>query len=235
MNGKYIPPYRQGNLFRPSKNRTEEVPETRYRALSGLAIASMGLGLLSGLTFLGWSLAVVPVAGLIVGWMALRRIERNPEEMTGKTLAQAGMALSLVLWVSGYTWQYYLFAHYVPPGYELIDYRQLQPDPNDPEQRISRDAEMWDKRRVFVRGYMSPGKQKSGIREFLMVDDPGACSFCAPDPKPTQLIRVKLTGGMKIEYTTRAIGVGGEFTIHPDPKEEGMGGLPYQIEADCLR
>jgi hypothetical protein len=235
MNGKYIPPYRQGNLFRPRKKSGEAAPETRYRALSGLAIVSVGLGALSALTFLGWSLAVVPLTGMAVGWIALRRIQRNPEELTGKAWAYAGMALSLVLWVSGYTWQYYLFSHFVPPGYEAIDYARLQPDPNDREQRVSRDAEMWDKRKVFVRGYMSPGKQKSAIREFVLLDDPGACSFCGPTPKPTQLIRVKLTGGMKLDYTSRAIGVGGEFTIHTDPKEEGMGGLVYQIEADCLR
>jgi hypothetical protein len=153
----------------------------------------------------------------------------------GVGVAWTGMALAVVLSGAGYAWTAYQYYYSVPEGYELITHPMLQPDGNDPERRVSSDAEMLDKRKVFLRGYMVPTKQQSGIKEFMLVDDPGACSFCAPTPKPTQLIRVKLTGALKTTYTTRLLGVGGEFTIHTNPKEEGFSGIVYQIDADCLR
>jgi len=213
----------------------QEKVETSYRALSGLAVASTVFGVLSAATFLDWSLAVVPAIGIALGWIALRRIRRNPAESMGLNWARAGIALSAAMWIGAYGWMTYRYFHQTPPGYLLIDYRQLQPPPDRPDLRVSEDAEMLDKRKVFVWGYMSPGRQKSGIREFLLTDDAGACTFCAPQPRPTQLIRVKLINNLKTEYTTRLIGVGGEFTVHTDPREEGMGGLVYQVEADCLR
>ena len=209
--------------------------ETSYRALSGLAVASAIFGCLSAITFIDWTLAVVPVIGIVLGWVALRRIRRNPEENLGEKWALAGVVLSAAFWVGGYCWLTYVYFHQVPPGYELVAFKALQPPPDRTDLRVTEAAEMLDKRKVFLWGWMYPGKQKSGIREFLLIDDPSNCQFCSPQPRPTQLIRVKLIDGLRIEYTTRQIGLGGEFTVHTDPTEEGMGGLVYQIEADCLR
>jgi len=214
---------------------TEEVPQTRYRALSGLAVGSLGFGLLSVLSLVSWLFAFAAAAGVLLGWLALRRIRRNREEMTGVEVAWAGIAASVILCSGGFAWNIYMSYFSVPEGYEPINFKMLQPDPTRPDQRISQDAEMLDKRKVFIRGYVYPGKQKGGFKEFVLVDDPGSCTFCAPTPRPTQFIRVKLTGSLKMNYTTRLIGVGGEFTVHTDPREEGLGGLLYQIEADRIR
>jgi len=213
----------------------QQTVETSYRALSGLAVTSLVFGCLSVLTFLGWLMALVPVVALVLGWLALRRIRRNPTESLGEHLAIAGMALAAFFWIAGYGWLAYGYFHQVPEGYLLISYESLQPDPNRPDQRVSEEAEMLDKRKVFIRGYMYPGRQRTGIKEFLLIDDMGTCNFCNPQPRPTQLIRVKLVNNLKIEYTTRQIGVGGEFTVFRDPTDEASGGFLYQIEADCLR
>ncbi len=213
----------------------QQTVETSYRALSGLAVASVIFGCLSALTFLDWSMAIVPVIGIVLGWVALRRIRRNPEESLGERWALAGITLCAVFWVGGYGWLTNAYFHQTPPGYQLISSKILQPDPNRPDLRVSEDAEMLDKRQVFVWGWMYPGRQRTGIKEFLLVDDPGTCNFCAPQPRPTQLIRVKLMNNLKVEYTTRQVGVGGEFTVHSDPTDAASGGLVYQIEADCLR
>jgi len=213
----------------------QETVETSYRSLSGIAVASVVFGVLSAATFLDWSLAAVPVIGIVLGWVALRRIRRNPEESVGRNWAVAGIALSAGFWIGGYTWMTYAYFHQTPAGYLSISYKDLQPPPDRPDLRVSEAAEMLDKRKVFVWGWMYPGRQKSGIREFLLINDPGTCSFCAPQPRPTELIRVKLAAHLSIEYTTRQIGVGGEFTVHSDPNDQAMGGLVYQIEADCFR
>lgn len=235
MAEKYAPSYRQGSLFRPVKREQDGVPETSYRALCPLAALSAVLGLLSILTFVGWTIALVPVAGLATGWLALRRIERTPEELTGSPLAVSGIALSLVFWGAGYSWLVYDGFYRLPPGYQRIDYPQLQPNPNDPEQIVSDEAKMLADRMVLIRGFMYPGRQTAGIREFVLVNDPGNCQYCNPQPKPTELIRVKMIGGLQVNFTTRPIEVGGKLIVHPDPTQMTAGAMLYEIEADYLR
>jgi hypothetical protein len=235
MSSPYDLPGERVAILSDDSVQMQETVETSYRALNGLAVASVVFGALSAVTFIDWTLAIVPVIGIALGWIALKRVRRNPEESIGVNWARSGIALSAALWVGGYGWLTYGYFHQTPPGYELITFKSLQPDPNRPDQRVSEESEMLDKRKVFVWGYMFPGRQRSGIKEFLLVDDPGSCAYCSPKPRPTQLIRVKLMNNLKTEFSTRLIGVGGEFTVHSDPREEGMGGLVYQIEGDCLR
>ncbi len=217
------------------RGRQQGRPERGYRALSGLAILCLVLGVLSLATFVDWSLAVVPVLAMLLGWIAVRRIRRNPEETTGIGMVRVGVGLAAGFWIAGYVWLAYQYSHWAPPGYLAIAYQKLQPDPNNPEQRVPEEAMNLDKRKVFIRGYMAPGKQRLRIREFVLAQEPGDCSYCKPTPMPTQLIRVKLKPPRTVDYTNHIVGVGGEFTVHEDPKEGGMGGLVYQIEADCIR
>ena len=210
-------------------------PEPKYRAINGFAVASLVFGGLSILTVVYWAMAVVPLAGIALAWLAFRRFRKNPEEQTGLMFAKLGLGLSLGLWLFGYSYQLYTYFTAAPPGYKPISYKLLQPDPSIQDERIPPAAEDLDKEKVFIHGYMFRARQRTNMREFVLVDDPGACAFCAPKPKATQLILVKLQGNLRTEFTTHLIGVGGEFTVHKDPREEGMGGLVYKIEADCLR
>jgi hypothetical protein len=222
---------------------TAEAAPEKYRAVNGYAVASLVLGVLSLLTLVYWALAVVPLAGIALAWLAFRRFRRNPEEQTGLVFAKLGLGLSIGLWAFGYGYQLYLYVTAAPPGYMPISYKTLQPDPGIEDERVPPAAEDLDKRKVFIRGYMFRASQRTNIREFVLIDDPGACNFCAPKPKPTQLILIKLEGNLRTEYTTHMIGVGGVFTVHQgtkdDDKEKGkdkeMRGLVYKIEADCLR
>jgi len=229
-----LPSERVAILSDDNTAQMQETVEPSHRALSGLAVASVIFGALSAVTFIDWSLAVVPLIGIGLGWIAIRRIRRNPAESIGLNWARAGIALSVAMWIGGYTRLSWSYFHQTPPGYELITYNVLQPDPNRPDRRVSEESEMLDKRKVFIWGYMYPGRQKL-VNEFLLVDDPGTCQFCTPQRRPAQIIRVKLAGRLRTEFTTRLVGVGGEFSVHSDPKEEGMEGLVYQIESDCLR
>jgi hypothetical protein len=205
-----------------------------YRALCGLAVASAACALLSITAFLDWALAVFPVAALILGWAALRQIDRNPMEMSGRMLAKGAMATACVLWAAGAAWIVYDRNYSVPSGYTPTSFKVLQPDLNRLEAWSSEEARMLADRPVFIRGYMVPGKQQMGIKEFVLMAEPNSCKYCDPQPTPTRLILVKLTGGMKAEYTEREIGVGGKLIVHARPTTE-TGGLVYEIQGDCLR
>jgi len=194
--------------------RPGQKPARSYRAISALGVASLVLGVLSILSILDWAWHCVAAAGIVVGWLALRRISRNPGEYTGPGFAKAGIALSCVFWAAGAGWLTYVYYTQAPPGYKPVSYAVLKLPPDaPPEQRVPPAAEELDGERVYVRGYMVPGRQQSGLKRFFLSDDPGVCSFCAPKPDITQLIEVILLGDLEAEYTTRAVGVGGKLRV----------------------
>jgi hypothetical protein len=79
-----------------------------YRPLSGLALLSLGLGVLAPLSLLSLHpvlFMLLPVPGLIVAMMARRRIAYAEGTMAGQSLATAGLAMNLVsglAWISMY-------------------------------------------------------------------------------------------------------------------------------------
>lgn len=208
-------------------------PAERYRSVSAWAVGSLICGVLSALTAFGWVLALIPMLGIFLGLGALHRIDRAPDELTGVRVAKAGMVLSAVFWVLGYGCLTYLFFADTPPGYHRITYALLQPDPADKTHQPPPAARELEGKRVFVKGYMTPGRQNTGFSEFILVPVDNTCTYCMPNPKETELIQVKLIHGEKGRFTNRLIGVGGEFHIRSKDDEEK--GLLYQIRADYLR
>ncbi len=215
-----------------------ERAEGGYQAVCGLAVWCLLFGAASGLAFLHWSLDFIPVAAIVVGWFALGRIRSNPQEMSGTAIAWTGMGLAAAFWVLGSGWLVYQAQNWVPPGYKLINYSLLQPAADDIEHKIPHDAIELDRQKVFIRGFMLPTKRQVGLKEFTLSEDQGDCAYCKPIPKTTQMIKVKMKAPQKANFTTRAIGVGGEMTVIEDPrdpKRAEMDGLIYQIEADYIQ
>ena len=237
----------------------EQKPLRGYRAIHGLGVLSLVLGVLSVLSVLAWIWGLIPAAGIAVGWIALRRIRRTPEETTGAGFAKWGVSLSAAFWAIGSGWLTYLSYTQAPPGYQPISFAVLQiPPGSPPEMQVSPEAEKLDGEQVYVRGYMVPGRQQSGIKRFFLSDDNGVCSFCAPKPKITQLIEVILLNDFEAEFTTHLVGVAGKFRVEtgkpkkkteespvvranpnekagqPAPEKPG-GGAIYQLEADYFR
>ena len=83
---------------------------------------------------------------------------------------------------------------------------------------------------------MYPGRQQFGLRKFLFSRDNGVCKFCMPQPTPTDLIQVTLTGDLETQYTTRLVSLGGIFHVDRDPAVfKTYGGVAYSMDADVLR
>ena len=174
---------------------------------------------------------MAPLLGIGLGWLAQRRIRQSPDEWTGLGLARLGIGLSISLWVVGYGWLAVARTREVPFGYTLVHYELLQPDPNAHAEPIPQSALDMQDKKVFIKGYMQPRRQQTGIREFILCPSNGECPFCTPNPKRTEMIRVVLQGDLETIYTTHLIGVGGRFQVDA----EDPSGVPYSLEADIIR
>jgi len=206
-------------------------PAGRYRAVHWAAVTSLVLGGLSALVWLSWLFLVLPLAAVLSGWLALRRIARGREEFTGSGLARAGIALAVVLGTSGGIRLLVVRAREVPPGYRQIEYLELQPDPRDPQQKIPESVVKLEGTKVFIKGFMIPGRQQVRLKRFLICPTNGECTFHPPNPRRTEIIKVQLTGDLLANYTRDPIALGGRLHVDPDDPR----GLPYAMDADYLR
>jgi Domain of unknown function (DUF4190)/Protein of unknown function (DUF3299) len=207
-----------------------------YRALSTAAVASLILGLLSWLAILDWMLIVVPVVGTALGAYALTSVRRHRDEVTGEKLARIGLILSVLFLVTGPAWLTYEYLTEVPGGYGRISYSDLQPDPEQAGQQVPPSALELEGKHVFIKGYLYPGREKDGIKQFLLVRDQGDCCF-GGNPKITDRIQVTLAGPLRVSYQTRLFKVGGKFHVAPMDQATGgaKGGVFYHLDADYVQ
>jgi hypothetical protein len=206
----------------------------QYKAVSVLAVASLILGVLSLAAFLTWALAVIPFLGVFTGLMALRRIRVNSTELTGRKFAWAGIATSVLFFAAGWSYLGYLYVKELPPGYERLSYAQLQPDPDVAGEVYPPGITEYNGHRVFIKGYVYPGKQTSGIKQFVLCRDNGDCCF-GGQPRLTDRIMVNLEGPLALEYTTRLRHLAGTFRVEPGRAVDGLGGAIYHLDADYLK
>ena len=206
--------------------------EDRYRAVSGTAIAAAVAAVLSPLAFFDWSLAVVPILGVVLGGLAYRTISRRPDEFTGRPLAIAAIVVSAVSLIAGLATLSRAYAAELPEGYERLNYGMLQPLPGDPPDMVPDSAQSMNGRNVLLKGYMYPGKQQTGITQFLLVRDQGDCCF-GGNPKITDrvLVQLKDPGHPKgVDFSSRLTKIAGRFVIRPMGAPGLDGGVLYHLE-----
>jgi hypothetical protein len=206
--------------------------EGRYRAIAGTAIAAAVAAALSPLAFLDWSLAVVPILGVVLGIMAYRTITQRPDEFTGRPMAIGAVLVSAVSLVAGLVILSQAYAAELPEGYERLNYGLLQPLPGDPPDAVPDTARAMDGRNVLLKGYMYPGKQQTDITQFLLVRDQGDCCF-GGNPKITDrvLVQLKDPGHPKgIDFSSRLTKIAGRFAIRPMGAPGMDGGVLYHLE-----
>jgi hypothetical protein len=78
-----------------------EIPT--YRAISPAAVFSLILGVLAVLSFSHWVFLACAAAAIVLGILADRKIVRFSDVLTGRGIAQAGIALGLVFGLSAIT------------------------------------------------------------------------------------------------------------------------------------
>lgn len=220
----------------------------QYRTLSSGAIASLVLGLLSGLVFLAahdsiqacLMMCPIPAIGLAIGLRALKRIRIMPENLSGSRMAAAGTMLSVFCLVAGLGYSGYVYATEVPSGYTRTSFTEFRPD--DVEVRgnvlVPPDIAKLDGNKVFIKGYMRPDStsQRHHVRGFLLVRDNYQCCFGdLAKIKFYDQVLVKVADSLRVDLSTRLIRMGGTLHIQPENIPKGPGHPAYTLEADYVR
>jgi hypothetical protein len=196
-------------------------------ALFGL-ISLVGLATVQDIGFLPY--LTIPAFGLVLGMRARSSIVNRGEG--GKTMNTVGLALCAVGLVAAWPLQKFLDANEVPPGYQRIGYEVLQAE--EGKGPIPDSAKALDGKRVFIKGFVYPGKQTRGVKEFVLCRDNGSCCF-GGQPKLNDMIQVKLQGDLALDYDTTQRHLAGTFRVSETSGSEGLGMVLYQLDADYLQ
>jgi hypothetical protein len=216
----------------------DDAPE-QYRAVSGLAVFSLVIAVLSlpalllplpvSVLFLGGA-----ILATVLGLVAARTIRQRPDELLGSSVAWTGAILGAGTLAASIAWNAYVTATEVPEGYTRVSFYELQPNGKAPDLPYSKRALELDGKRIYIKGYTYPSDQRHGLKRFILVRDQGTCCF-GGQPKPTHMADVVFTNGLTIDYSFMQRGIGGILRVDKEPRHGSLGGTYFRIEADHLR
>jgi len=203
-----------------------------YRAVSILAVIAFVLSLFTPLMLLSNWFMIFPLIGATCGIFGLYNILSCPFDYTGRGFALGGIIFSFVLGIAAAGWGIYLYYFNVPYGYTQVQFLELRPDEktNQLPEHILKLAE--ERRKIYIKGYMYPGRQLSGIQNFMLVRTVEHCKFCSPEQNPFDMISIHCKGDLRAQFRTKIVSIGGELYVNEDYR---YGELPYHIEADIFR
>ncbi len=206
-----------------------------YRAVSKAAVFCFVFGFLSLTAFLSAALLLLPALGALAGLVALAKIRRYPNELTGRPVALIGIVLCGITLVGGTGWHCYVYATEVPPDCLRISFADLQPEPGAPPGSFPRSALELDGKKVFIKGYLYPDGQQYDIKRFVLIPDMGTCCF-GGQPALTDMIEVTLQDPLRVDFARRKRKFAGVFSVDGSLKPvSGLGGVIYQLDADYVK
>jgi hypothetical protein len=213
-------------------DRTYEGQEFLYRPIPLLVPISLGFVFLSLVASLMAELIVVPVVGATIGLIALRQIRKSQGSLSGGGLAAFSITTQVAMAVAFASMHVYSYATEVPPGYERVSFltdiskKGFSTEGGVPG--IHPDVQKLVNQKVMVKGYMYPEKTMDLQKSFVLCRDNGDCCF-GGQPKPNDMIQVRMKPGNTARYRTGLVAVAGVFRADPDAD-----GSVYQLDCDIF-
>lgn len=206
--------------------------EFSYRPVPPTAPAALVIGLVSLLSLLTEFILPLTLAGVLIGFLAVRRIRKFPTEYSGLWIAQSGLALCVILIPTSIAIHTHTYLTEVPEGYKRLNFNQDISKKgfvfDQGRHKFDPDVEKLGDQKVFVKGYMLVQGQVETVNEFLLCRDSGDCCL-GGKPAATDMIYVKVPeGGVPFQYSQGMVFVAGTFKLlTPNP----VGAQPaYAIE-----
>ena len=217
----------------------------QYRAVHTGAILGLALGIMSVFVVVtamnsieGCLLvAPIPVLGIVMSLRSLATIRREPEHYTGRPLAAAGLALSLLFLIGGVGYGGYVYATEVPDGYTRISFNALKPDEFEERSAlvVPPDIAALDGQKVFIKGYIRPDSISvtRGVKQFLLVRDNNQCCFGdLSSIKYFDQMSVDMVGSRTVDYSQGILRMGGILKVEPQNVTRGPMAPVFSLRAD---
>jgi hypothetical protein len=215
----------------------EEMDDVGYRPVPILAPISLLLGLCSIIGLAAPAGLAVCLVGMVLGALCVRKIRGSRGEYGGATVGTLGLILSTGFLLCGSALHAYSYATEVPEGYTRLNFGWLgkqNPIVEDGEMRIAPEAQAFDGQKVYVKGYMYPTGQQTGLSRVVLCKDTGQCCF-GGQPKLTDMIVVEFQNGMTVNHREQQlVGVGGTFRARKVIVGGQLVSL-YSLEGDYFR
>ena len=202
-----------------------------YKQVGTLSVCSLVAACLGVFGFFWTPFIAFALGGVILGWLAQRKIMRAPEEMTGGAMTLFALIMSALLLVATTSWRVYSYYCSAPPGYQIVpfDSMGLTKDGSIPDDILALDG-----RKVYIEGFMYPTKQHAGIENFTLVRTLGHCQYCSPGTNPADMIYVQMERGQSVKYrANKTVAVGGVLSVNPKWKDR-PGEIPYSLDANVF-
>jgi hypothetical protein len=207
--------------------------EFEYRPVPALVSVAGAFAFFSLTAFILDWLLLVPVVGIMLAAIALGQIRRSSGAYGGEKLAWVLVAVMAVQLASAAGLHAYAFATEVPDGFQRVsfpnDISQYELKTVDGRLQIPEPVQVLDGQPVFLKGYMYPKRETEGLTQFVLCKDMGQCCF-GGNPKPTDMIVIKMDKGLRANQRTGLVSVAGVFHTQADIDEEGLNPV-YQL--DC--
>jgi hypothetical protein len=208
-----------------------------YRPVPILAPISLGAGLFSLVGLAAPAGLAVCVFGMVLGILCLRQIRRANGEYGGWVVGLLGLILSTGFLLGGSALHAYSYATEVHEGFSRLNFGWLakqEPVIIDGDLQVAADAQAFDGKKVYIKGYMYPTGQLTGLTRFVLCKDTGQCCF-GGQPKMTDMVMVEFKDGVTADHREQQlVGVGGTFRA----KKVIVGGelvAIYSLEGDYFR
>ncbi len=197
------------SAFTPSADE-----EFDYKPVAILGPVSLFVGVCAATGLMFPSGVLLGVAGILLAIVALYQIRVSEGELTGRFLAVSGLVVSIAMTLAGGGYHGYVYATEVPEGYERLSFSWLSNQGMIVEEAGAKPTDevaKFDGKKVYIKGYMYPVRQRHGLTEFVLCKDNGDCCF-GGQPKLTDMIAVKMQPGLSVDLLEQQlVGVAGIF------------------------
>jgi hypothetical protein len=210
--------------------------EFDYKPVPVLAPLSLFLAVCSSASFLSVYALAIGVAAVITSVCCLVQIRRSTGELGGRKLTFMAFGLAMLFSVGGSSWHGYVYATEVPEGAERVSFSWLAkqaPYYENGQLRLADAALDLDGKHVFIKGYMYPTRQTTGLTTFLLLKDTGQCCF-GGQPKETDMIVVEMQGDKTVDHKEMTlVSLAGTLRANPVMKDGQL--TLYRLEANHFR
>ena len=190
------------------------------------------IGVISAGAMLFEFFILIAFFGIFLGAFGMWRIRQSKGALGGAVWARIGLFSSVICFFGGISAHAYAYATEVPEGHIRVNFsREISKRQfvvSHGVRELHPDVIPFKDRKIFIKGYMYNTKKQTGLEDFVLLKDNGACCFGGA-PKLYDMMIVKLPPGKTVDKIDGLVSVSGTLRCTPHSSD-----VVYMIEANYV-